>query len=158
MAVSSHYSNLACVRQNPLPLQTSTIVNAPFDYAEMAVDSNQPSSADHERFEYQPADSSDSMSHSTVGDGACWETPFARDSLGNTVIHFDTVCFCGITQGFFKFCYGIVELPSVVFAVSALSLLVGCREEHPFCKKLSDEVLAWLSVWIEVKMICIWSS
>jgi len=24
------------------------------------------------------------------------------------------------------------------------------REEHPACKKLSDEVLAWLSVWSEV--------
>jgi len=29
-------------------------------------------------------------------------------------------------------------------AFSALTLLVG-REEHPACKKLSDEVLAWLS-------------
>jgi len=25
-------------------------------------------------------------------------------------------------------------------------------------KKMSDEVLAWLSVWSEVQMICIWSS
>jgi len=24
--------------------------------------------------------------------------------------------------------------------------------------KLSDEVLAWLSVWSEVQLICIWSS
>jgi len=37
---------------------------------------------------------------------------------------------------------------------SALILLVG----HPACKKLSDEVLAWLFVWSEVQMICIWSS
>jgi len=29
---------------------------------------------------------------------------------------------------------------------SALTLLVGHQEEHPACKKLSDEVLAWLSV------------
>jgi len=29
---------------------------------------------------------------------------------------------------------------------SALTLLVGCQEEHPACKKLSGEVLAWLSV------------
>jgi len=28
-----------------------------------------------------------------------------------------------------------------------LTLLVGHQEEHPACKKLSDEVLAWLSVW-----------
>jgi len=33
---------------------------------------------------------------------------------------------------------------------SALTLLVGRQEEHPACKQLSDEVLAWLSVWSEV--------
>jgi len=28
---------------------------------------------------------------------------------------------------------------------------VGCRqEEHPACKKLSDEVLVWLSAWSKV--------
>jgi len=32
-------------------------------------------------------------------------------------------------------------------AFSALTLLVGRREGHPACKKLSDGVLAWLSVW-----------
>jgi len=32
------------------------------------------------------------------------------------------------------------------FAFSALSLLVGRQEEHPACKKLSDELLAWFSV------------
>jgi len=36
--------------------------------------------------------------------------------------------------------------------------LFGRQEEHPDCKKLSDEVLAWLSVWGEVQMMCIWSS
>ena len=41
---------------------------------------------------------------------------------------------------------------------SALTLLVGHQEEHPACKKLSDEVLVWLSVWSEVQIICIWSS
>ena len=41
---------------------------------------------------------------------------------------------------------------------SALTLLVGRQEEHPACKKLSDGVLAWLSVWNVVQMICIWSS
>ena len=30
------------------------------------------------------------------------------------------------------------------------TLLVGCKKEHPACKKLSDETLAWLSVWSEV--------
>jgi len=39
--------------------------------------------------------------------------------------------------------------------LSALTLLVGRQEEHPACKILSDEVLAWLSAWSEVQMICI---
>ena len=34
---------------------------------------------------------------------------------------------------------------------SALTLLVGRQEGHPACKKLSDVVLAWLSVWSEVQ-------
>jgi len=29
--------------------------------------------------------------------------------------------------------------------------LVGRQEGHPACKKLSDEVLVWLSVWSEVQ-------
>ena len=36
-------------------------------------------------------------------------------------------------------------------AFSALTLLVGREEGHPACKKLSDEVLVWLSVWSEVQ-------
>jgi len=36
--------------------------------------------------------------------------------------------------------------------------LVWRQEEHLACRKLSGEVLAWLSVWSEVQMICIWSS
>jgi len=46
----------------------------------------------------------------------------------------------------------------LIFAFSALTLLAGHQEEHPACKKMSDEVLAWLSVWSKVQMICIWSS
>ena len=45
-----------------------------------------------------------------------------------------------------------------IYAFSTLTLLVGCQKEHLACKKLSDEVLAWLSVWSKVQMICIWSS
>jgi len=37
-------------------------------------------------------------------------------------------------------------------AFSALTLLVGQQEGHPACKKLSGEVLAWLSVWSEVQI------
>jgi len=33
-----------------------------------------------------------------------------------------------------------------LFAFRALMLFVGRQEEHPACKKLSDEMLVWLSV------------
>jgi len=46
----------------------------------------------------------------------------------------------------------------VSFAFGALTLLVGRQEEQLTCKKLSDKVLAWLSVWSKVRMICMWSS
>jgi len=36
-------------------------------------------------------------------------------------------------------------------AFIALTLLVGRQEGHPACKILSDEVLAWLSVWSKVQ-------
>jgi len=42
-------------------------------------------------------------------------------------------------------------------AFSTLTLLVGRQEGHPACKKLSGEVLAWLSVWSEVQT-CVWHS
>jgi len=41
--------------------------------------------------------------------------------------------------------------------VCILSWMVGWQEGHPVCKKLSGEVLSWLSVWGEVQ-ICIWPS
>ena len=44
-----------------------------------------------------------------------------------------------------------------IFAFSALTLLVARQEGHPACKKLSSEVLAWLSVWSKVHT-CIWPS
>jgi len=37
------------------------------------------------------------------------------------------------------------------FAFNALTLLVGRQEGHLACKKLSGEVLAWLSVWSKVQ-------
>ena len=42
-------------------------------------------------------------------------------------------------------------------AFSALTMLVGRQEGHPACRKLSDWVLAWLSVWSKVQT-CIWPS
>jgi len=53
---------------------------------------------------------------------------------------------------------GWVSAHSLMVAFSALTLLVSHQEEHPACKKLSDEVLTWLSVWSEMQVICIWSS
>jgi len=50
------------------------------------------------------------------------------------------------------FCHLFVQLSlyfafsALTFAFSALMLLVGWQEGHPACKKLSGEVLAWLSV------------
>jgi len=51
-----------------------------------------------------------------------------------------------------------IPINTLVYAAfSALMLLVGQQEGHPACKKLSGEVLAWLSVWSEVQT-CIWPS
>ena len=45
-------------------------------------------------------------------------------------------------------------------AFIASPLVVGHQKEHLACKKLSYEVLVWLSVsvWSEVQTICIWFS
>ena len=51
----------------------------------------------------------------------------------------------------------IYLLTCIRHAFSALTLLVGRQEGHPACKKLSGGVLAWLSVWSEVRT-CICSS
>ena len=45
----------------------------------------------------------------------------------------------------------------VVYAFSALTLLVGWQEGHPACKKQSGGVLVWLSVLSKVQT-CIWPS
>ena len=64
------------------------------------------------------------------------------------------VSITSVTELFFRH----LLLPvTVCCAFSALTLLVGRQEGHPACKKLSDEVLAWLSVWSEVQA-CIWPS
>ena len=46
---------------------------------------------------------------------------------------------------------------SRVLLTSPALLSVGRQEGHPACKKLSDGVLAWFSVWNEVQP-CIWPS
>jgi len=55
-------------------------------------------------------------------------------------------------------CEIVFKLLVCYLAFSALTLLVGRLKGHPACKKLSDEVLAWLSVCSAVQMICILSS
>ena len=55
---------------------------------------------------------------------------------------------CGAS--IFSFSYSSI---SIKIAFSALTLLVGWQEWHPACKKLSGGVLAWLSVWSEVRVV-----
>jgi len=40
-----------------------------------------------------------------------------------------------------------IKLILYYMVFSALTLLVGWQEGHSACRKLSGEVLAWLSVW-----------
>jgi len=46
-----------------------------------------------------------------------------------------------------------VQKTETVHAFSALTLLAGRQEEHAACKKLTDELLAWLSLCSEVQII-----
>ena len=62
-----------------------------------------------------------------------------------------------VTNSVEEICFLVVLFVVVMFAFSALTLLVGRQEGHPACKKLSGGVLAWLSVWSEVQT-CIWPS
>jgi len=77
-------------------------------------------------------------------------------------IHSAAAADCPLTQncehmqlqiGKFRESFILYSLPSVFWCC-----WLGSRKAHPVCKKLSDEVLAWLSVWSKVQMICIWSS
>jgi len=47
-----------------------------------------------------------------------------------------------------------LDLFIVIFAFSALTLLVGRQEGHLACKKLSGGVLAWLSAWSCANGLC----
>jgi len=68
-------------------------------------------------------------------------------------------CHCGDASSYFVWVTYKFNLTTVKDgAFSALTLSVGRQEEHPACKKLSDEVLVRLFVWSEVQIICIWSS
>ena len=58
------------------------------------------------------------------------------------------ICILLCLQVCFQCCFLQCLLPSVLWR----------QEEHPACKKLSDGVLMWLSVWSEVQIVRIWSS
>ena len=66
---------------------------------------------------------------------------------------YDLLClwFDWLDLNYYLFCWCC----SRCIAFNALTLFVGRQEGHPACKKLSGEVLAWLSVWNEVQT-CIW--
>jgi len=64
----------------------------------------------------------------------------------------DVAFCCQFSSNLFMFRY-----EPHCFAFSSLMLLVVWQEGHPACKKMSDGVLAWLSVWCEV-LTCIWPS
>ena len=73
----------------------------------------------------------------------------------NLCIYFS---FCWRGSLFEYFCcfldsVNVIPVPSVLW-----HCWLGIRKTAQTVKKLSDEVLAWLSVWSEMQMICIWSS
>jgi len=64
------------------------------------------------------------------------------------------ICFKNNLINFLVFLFVAVQLCIFI----NVTLLVGRQEEHPACKKLGDELLAWLFAWSKVQVICIWSS
>jgi len=54
-----------------------------------------------------------------------------------------------------RVCVTVYDYSLKSCTLNALTLSVGCQEEHPLCKPLSDEMLALLSVWSEVQMVSV---
>ena len=77
---------------------------------------------------------------------ALWKTKWGRVIGTKQFFLFGLTCLCCKL-----YLYGLCV------PLCALTLLVGRQEGHPACKKLSGEVLVWLSVWSEVQT-CIWPS
>jgi len=46
----------------------------------------------------------------------------------------------------------------ILYCLQFLDTIDWHQKENPACKKLSDEVLVWLSVWSQVQTICTWQS
>jgi len=62
-----------------------------------------------------------------------------------------TVYRCTNTQNTISLYACYFHFYSTVPLHSALTLLVGRQDEHPACKKLSDEVLVWLLSGVRYK-------
>ena len=78
-------------------------------------------------------------------------------SNSSCLLEVDVCCYCRLQCIVYVWYFtGVRQCQMSAF--SALMLLVGQWEEHLARKKLSDELLVWLSVWSEVQMTCIWSS
>jgi len=73
-----------------------------------------------------------------------FNTAFSFTDICNAQSIFDVLCMTGQ----WNFC--CIVLCAIVF--TALTLLFGWQEGHPAYKKLTGGVLAWLSVWGEVRM------
>ena len=66
---------------------------------------------------------------------------------------FRQVTFCQLYSMHTKHSSLIDQSTACVYAFRALKLLAGHQEEHPACKKLSDEGLAWLSGLQQVSLV-----
>ena len=76
---------------------------------------------------------------------------FSTNSWDQNKLNECNSCINAISE---KYTVNVMLCP---LSFSALTLLVGRQEGHTACKKLSGEVLAWLSVWSKVQT-CIWPS
>ena len=80
-------------------------------------------------------------------------------SLGRRRNQFVTCLFIVMYRSScFSFQSLLMAVPSVLLSSVLRRCWLGVRKSIWPLKKLSVDVLAWLSVWSEVQMICIWSS
>jgi len=56
-----------------------------------------------------------------------------------------------------SFCF-VYWLLNDSYCLQCFATCLSIRNSIPPVKKLTDKMMAWLSVWSEVQMICIWSS
>jgi len=87
-----------------------------------------------------------------------WTALASAASVITRFVLYTTVSFCTILSWVFAtvahVCDCIFHSKLVFLSVNYWCCWLGSRS----LKKLSGEVLAWLSVWNKVQMICIWSS